>query len=456
MAERFEKLFSLSPNLYVDGSPVVLTAGALLKDTQTGSVITQLKFLSVSNQKIIALKIAINAFDISGNLLNKVDEYQYLDLDIRNGDFFGENKAIVMPENITRTIKIRKITVVHENGEYSIDGAELAPMEQQERLSATLNRELLEQYRMDANTSGEFVPRSINHLWLCACQTPNAKNTCAKCGAKKDAVFGALDIEELRNRLGVRREQQNRIAEEEKLRIEAEEAASIQKKQKYKKLGLLAVFLIVAIIGINAIVNHISYQNILKSIDSYIAEEEYELAFDLIHTGDITYDDRCEYRDKVIPLMREQHTEWRNSSNENLACVVGGTEYCISKKKIYTMKDGEVQETLYTVSASEGYLRPHWSVYANGYLFFVEGRDLSKGNKFIAQYINLETGEVEILGTSTSRGDIVKLWNGCVFIGQELLDFHDGIYYNPYTHSEYSGDEVISDSELESAVYSDF
>ena len=120
------------------------------------------------------------------------------------------------------------------------------------------------------------------------------------------------------------------------------------------------------------------------------------------------------------------------------------------------MENGEIKDILYKASASEAYLRPRWSVYANGCLFFVEGRSLSGADKFITQYINLTSGELVLLGTSMSRGDIVKLSNGCIFIGQDLLNFNKGIYYNPFTHNKYVGEDAVTDGELESAVYQDF
>ena len=43
MSERYAKLSHLPENLYMEGSPVIIAAGALLKDNQTGRVIAQLK-----------------------------------------------------------------------------------------------------------------------------------------------------------------------------------------------------------------------------------------------------------------------------------------------------------------------------------------------------------------------------------------------------------------------------
>ena len=106
MAERFEKLFSLPPNLYSKGSPVIISAGSLLKDTETGKIIVQIKFHSVSFTHIKALKIDIAAYDVSGKEIEGVNDYQYLDLKINNGEEFGSNKAIVLPNTVARSFQL--------------------------------------------------------------------------------------------------------------------------------------------------------------------------------------------------------------------------------------------------------------------------------------------------------------------------------------------------------------
>ena len=116
MAERFEKLYSLPSNLYSEGAPVIISAGSLLKDTETGKIIAQIKYHSVSHIPIKALKITVAAFDISGLELEGIDEYQYLDLNIQNGQEFGSNKAIVLPNDITRSFSITSVVAVLSNG----------------------------------------------------------------------------------------------------------------------------------------------------------------------------------------------------------------------------------------------------------------------------------------------------------------------------------------------------
>ena len=69
MSERYSRLFTLPENLYAAGSPVVIAAGALLKDNQTGKVIAQLKMRNISPKPIKAATVSIHPLDTVGNPL---------------------------------------------------------------------------------------------------------------------------------------------------------------------------------------------------------------------------------------------------------------------------------------------------------------------------------------------------------------------------------------------------
>ena len=66
MSERFERLFSLPENLYADGAPIIISSGALLKDTSTGSILAKLMLKSVSNRQIKAVKVKLALIDTWG------------------------------------------------------------------------------------------------------------------------------------------------------------------------------------------------------------------------------------------------------------------------------------------------------------------------------------------------------------------------------------------------------
>ena len=63
MSERYTRLFSLPENLYAEGAPILITAGALLKDNQTGNVLAQLKFKNIEGKKVKAIKAQLTLLD---------------------------------------------------------------------------------------------------------------------------------------------------------------------------------------------------------------------------------------------------------------------------------------------------------------------------------------------------------------------------------------------------------
>lgn len=65
MSERYSKLFTLPPNLYSEGAPVVIAAGALLKDNETGKVLAQLKIQNISDKPIKAVTVKLAPGPIS-------------------------------------------------------------------------------------------------------------------------------------------------------------------------------------------------------------------------------------------------------------------------------------------------------------------------------------------------------------------------------------------------------
>ena len=82
MEERYQELCRLTPNLYFYGSPVIIEAGALLKDTLNDNVLAQLKIRNLINKRLISCKVSVRAFENNGNELEGVDSYTYLDLNV--------------------------------------------------------------------------------------------------------------------------------------------------------------------------------------------------------------------------------------------------------------------------------------------------------------------------------------------------------------------------------------
>ena len=129
MSERYTRVFSLPENLYTVGSPVIISAGALLKDNQTGKVLAQLKLTNIQYKKIKAVKVKLFPLDTMGQPLGEAIDYQYLDLQLtRDGDF-GAKTPIPFPDATTRSFTVEVTAVVFaDNTAWYSDGASWEPI----------------------------------------------------------------------------------------------------------------------------------------------------------------------------------------------------------------------------------------------------------------------------------------------------------------------------------------
>lgn len=118
MAERYTRLYSLQENLYQEGSPILISAGALLKDNSTGKLLVQLKFRNISDCVINAVKVKINAFDPAGTVLKGVESFSYLDLSVEKDGDFGQKEPILLPDVTTRSFSVEILSVTHSGGCY--------------------------------------------------------------------------------------------------------------------------------------------------------------------------------------------------------------------------------------------------------------------------------------------------------------------------------------------------
>lgn len=165
MSERYSRLFSLPTNLYTEGSPVLIAAGALLKDNQTGKVLAQLKFRNISQKAIQSVKVKVNACDTAGCPLTGVDAFSYLDLSIAAGEEFGQSKPIYLPDATTRSFSVEILSVVFADHEVftpvAASIAKAAPkeiIEEVQRVEA--EKEAIEEEQKRARTEKIIIKRS--------------------------------------------------------------------------------------------------------------------------------------------------------------------------------------------------------------------------------------------------------------------------------------------------------
>lgn len=116
MDERFTRLFSLPENLGLDGCPIVISAGVLLKDNATRKILVQLKLRNLSPQEIKAVQVKINAYDITGAVLEGVNTFSYLDLSVPLDGDFGSQTPIWLPDATARSFTVDILSVTLADG----------------------------------------------------------------------------------------------------------------------------------------------------------------------------------------------------------------------------------------------------------------------------------------------------------------------------------------------------
>lgn len=233
MSERYSKLSSLPENLYAEGAPVIVSAGNLLKDNQTGRVLAQLKIKNIAAKPLKAATVLIHPLDTTGTPMTGETEQKYLDLTAKTGEEFGQKTAVYLPDDSTRGLAVEVTQVVFsDNSTWEGSAAPWEPLPAGESLSSWLgDGELVKQYRIKFGESCEVYPREHKGLWLCACGAWNRDEACYVCGKKKTALLPP-DLEALKAEKDARlaKEKAEREAKEA-----ADKAAAEAKAKKTKK-----------------------------------------------------------------------------------------------------------------------------------------------------------------------------------------------------------------------------
>ena len=247
MAERYSRLYTLPENLYAEGAPLVIAAGALLKDNQTGKVLAQLKYRSISSRPIRAIKVRITGYDMAKTVVCR-EEHQYLDLEIGRDEYWGSKEAVYLPDRSVRSYSAAVLAVYYsDGGSYVSDSQCWEPLQEQAGLDTRLwDKELAKQYRIDTTPKSAFVPMRQKDLWLCACGEINRDGErCHVCGQELDTLIANLDVDVLRE------EKTERLRREEE-HASAVDAVRDAHAKKAKKVALIAAP--IAVIAAAAIV----------------------------------------------------------------------------------------------------------------------------------------------------------------------------------------------------------
>ena len=237
LAENTEKVLQ-------GGLPILLEKTVLRKESD-GKLSVVCSFRSIVDKTIQAMQIDVKCADIWREAVKPVEGHQYLDLNIRRDELFGENERIAIPDPNTRVVDVvvRKImfsdgTLLQRDGE-NIKVSEPTP------LVKTLGKELFEEYKTQTYSNARFVPVSLGQIWVCTCGAINREeeSDCHLCGDSLASLTSHLDKDMLqksvdeKKRIQREKEERERIAREEALRLQREKEER-ERREREKQLRI--------------------------------------------------------------------------------------------------------------------------------------------------------------------------------------------------------------------------
>ncbi len=272
MSERYSKLFSLPENLYTTGAPVVIAAGALLKDNQSGNVLAQLKLQNINSQTIKAAAVQIFPMDTAGDAIDETATYQYLDLNAGRDEFFGQKTAIPLPNAATRSFSVIVTEIIFSNNEKWIaEEAKWRPLKKPTSIGWG-DPELVKQFHRDYGGYSNNMLLEDTDLWICVCGAINrsGETCCHRCGQTLDHLRD-FNIDDLRKR------------KDERLVLEAAaEKKRLEKRQHNIRIAKIVSAVLAAVaalcITIRFISKTVEKNNAYNNAASLMAQGEYEQA----------------------------------------------------------------------------------------------------------------------------------------------------------------------------------
>lgn len=448
MSERFERLYKLPDNLYTNESPIIISAGALLKDNDTGSVVVQLKFQSVSPKSIKAVKISLSAYDVSGAEIQGAQDFQYLDLNIYNGQDFGSNRAIIMPAAVTRRVSVQSVTVVFSDESSWKNTHAYCPLPTSSSLEQHFgDSELVKQYHLCTNDAAIVAPVEEGSLWRCSCGVWNSGNSCTNCRISKGTVFSKLDVTFLADQKTARLAEEKRQREEYNKALELQKAQAAASKRKIRKITTKAIAIALSCFAVlfaavyvvrNVIVPSIVYNDAVE----LIGQEKYLEAYYRLHkcrgykdTEDVLNNfilvyEKSTYtfsdgKTSVTDYIYDEEGRCTSEKTLNSSGSISSFEYQYDEagnllKEIENMSDGRVFITEF-IYGNYGCIKEEHSSLHQDYKYTTE-YEYDDGGRCIKEITTDSDGDVDTVDYHyDSAGNLLKAyysrsWGGDAFI----------------------------------------
>ena len=298
---------------------MVISAGALLKDNQTGKVLAQLKIKNIDSKTVKAVTVRINMLDAANKSLGDTVEYQYLDLSVSRDMEFGQKIPIMLPDRTARAFSVSVVRVIFfDNSEWTgnEDPSVWVPLALPVELEQSLkDKELVKEYKLKYGQKCQYVPVQHQDLWICSCGRINHANE-TKCSNCVNTLSGllAVDFAELEKSKKARLEQES---------IRNAQIAA-EKERLAKRRRITAAIVIPICIAIFAGIWYVATipDRVIAKAEELASQGEYMEAVELLD-GLNDSERTWEIREEYIEAMEDQIRDaiYRNAYSEAVALI---------------------------------------------------------------------------------------------------------------------------------------
>ncbi len=224
--------------------PIMLEKTVLRKESD-GKLSVVCSFRSLADKTIQAMQVDVKCADIWREAVKPVEGHQYLDLNIRRDEFFGENERIAIPDPNTRVVDVVVRKIMFSDGTLLQRDGEKIKVSDPTLLVNTLGEELLAEYKCQTYQNANYEPTRIGDFWLCTCGAFNREEEgdCHLCGDSLASLTSHLNKDTLqksvdeKKRVQREKEERERKAREEALRLKKEKAER-ERKEREERLRI--------------------------------------------------------------------------------------------------------------------------------------------------------------------------------------------------------------------------
>ena len=374
MAERYARLFALPENLYSVGSPVVIAAGALLKDNQTGNILAQLKLQNIDNQTIKAATVRIFPMETAGEAIDETVTYQYLDLCAERDAFFGQKVAIPLPNAATRSISVEATEVIFsDNTKWTAKEEKWSPLKKPTSIDYLRDSELVRQFHLDYGLNSNYLLSEERDLWICVCGAINHNTeTCCHSCTQSLSQLKEFNLDDLRQRKEKRHIQE---AEEKRRNIRTAKKSGIA-------LAAAAIVCVAAYFAIGTIKKDNAYRAAIslmeqekyeEAIEAFTALGDYKDSPDQIANSQKAIEDAKQY-EEAVSLFRKKEYDQASSIFASLGDYRDAPSYV---QKLSDRQALEYNDALYYLEQGE---------YTEAYSLFTELSGYEDSDEYLTHF----------------------------------------------------------------------